>query len=399
MFEENKNNIEQDLMFRSILEQGSEPVPEHIWDGIEQDLDRIARRRTAVLWFRRAAVGMAAAAVAVGLIIDRGNGNEFVEPASSQQMIAVVEQEDSKEQQVLVAMAETPAEADPANKETVRRTVGQISENHEKATGAEEKEKQKEKQAQDDRQETEVYVKTPETEDKQTERFPDVWPEDRQQKKNKPISFTLSGITGTNSAQNSNRINPMKRPALSASPKKTGVKETGSASSYGIPLSFGAGVRIGISPKLSIGTGLNYTLLTRKFQGTYNHVDENSVITSVGPTEIRNSQHYIGIPLNVYYDIISQKQIQFYAYAGGTVEKCITDKYNILSTDITHTEKVKGVQLSADLGIGVEFLLGQHLGIYIDPSLRYYFQCNQPKNIRTVQPLMLGFEMGLRVRL
>ena len=37
--------------------------------------------------------------------------------------------------------------------------------------------------------------------------------------------------------------------------------------------------------------------------------------------------------------------------------------------------------------------------MYIDPSLRYYFNCNQPKSIRTVQPLTLGFEMGLRVKL
>ena len=64
-----------------------------------------------------------------------------------------------------------------------------------------------------------------------------------------------------------------------------------------------------------------------------------------------------------------------------------------------HKEKVAGMQLSANAGIGVEFMLGQHLGLYVDPSVRYYFDCGQPKNIRTVQPLMLGFEMGFRARL
>ena len=57
------------------------------------------------------------------------------------------------------------------------------------------------------------------------------------------------------------------------------------------------------------------------------------------------------------------------------------------------------MQLSANVGVGVEFMLGRHLGLYIDPSLRYYFNCDQPKSIRTVQPLMLGFELGLRARL
>jgi hypothetical protein len=57
------------------------------------------------------------------------------------------------------------------------------------------------------------------------------------------------------------------------------------------------------------------------------------------------------------------------------------------------------MQLSADLGMGVEFMLGRHLGIYLDPSIRYFFDNNQPKSIRTAQPLMFGFEMGLRAKL
>ena len=81
------------------------------------------------------------------------------------------------------------------------------------------------------------------------------------------------------------------------------------------------------------------------------------------------------------------------------MEKCIADNYNVLSTSIRHTEKIKGLQLSANAGIGVEFMLGKYLGLYIDPSVRYYFDCDQPKNIRTVQPFMLGFELGLRARL
>ena len=77
----------------------------------------------------------------------------------------------------------------------------------------------------------------------------------------------------------------------------------------------------------------------------------------------------------------------------------MADKYQVLNTDIMHAEKVKGIQLSSNLGLGVEFMLGKHLGLYIDPSLRYYFNCGQPKSIRTAQPLTAGFEMGFRARL
>ena len=191
----------------------------------------------------------------------------------------------------------------------------------------------------------------------------------------------------------------MRRPGISAAPERTGIKETSTNTTYGIPVSAGIGIRIGVAPRWSIGTGVNYTLLSRKFYGTYTLLGDNGNILKDISSDIRGSQHYIGIPVNVYYDVISSKNINFYAYAGGTAEKCIADKYQVLNTDITHTEKVRGMQLSAGIGMGVEFLVGNFLGIYIDPSLRYYFDNNQPKSIRTAQPLMFGFEMGLRARL
>ena len=138
--------------------------------------------------------------------------------------------------------------------------------------------------------------------------------------------------------------------------------------------------------------------MSRKFFGDYTKVESGKIVESI-KSDIRNTQHYVGIPVNAYYNIVENKFVNFYAYAGGTVEKCVSDEYRVLSKDIHHKESVKGVQASANLGIGVEFMLGNHLGIYVDPSARYYFNCNQPKSIRTAQPLMLGFEMGLRVRL
>ena len=91
--------------------------------------------------------------------------------------------------------------------------------------------------------------------------------------------------------------------------------------------------------------------------------------------------------------------MNFYAYAGGAVEKCVSNEYDVLNTSVIHKEVPAGVQFSANAGIGVEFILGKHIGLYIDPSLRYYFEGNQPKSIRTDQPLMLGFEMGFRFNL
>ena len=62
-------------------------------------------------------------------------------------------------------------------------------------------------------------------------------------------------------------------------------------------------------------------------------------------------------------------------------------------------EGVNGIQLSAAGGLGLEFLIGKHFGLYLDPSARYYFDCGQPSSIRTKHPFMLNYEVGVRFNL
>ena len=212
-------------------------------------------------------------------------------------------------------------------------------------------------------------------------------------RKRPKASIVLSGIASTNSVQNNNGRGATRLPSISTINPTTGVKQTKDESSYGLPPSVVAGVKFRLSPHWSLGIGANYTMLSRRFKGTYTKVGSDGNITVIPESDIRNSQHYIGIPVNVYYNIVNKEHLNFYTYLGGSVEKCISDRYDVLGSEIIHREKVNGAQLSANLGIGVEFLLGKHLGLYIDPSLRYYFDNKQPKSIMTVQPLMRGLEM------
>ena len=94
MFE--NNNIEQDILFRSILDKGQEQVPANVWDRIEEDLDRISRRKTTVLWLRRSVLGAAAAAVlAFVLLHDSGLQDDIIKVSENGQ-IALVEQNTTK---------------------------------------------------------------------------------------------------------------------------------------------------------------------------------------------------------------------------------------------------------------------------------------------------------------
>ena len=209
------------------------------------------------------------------------------------------------------------------------------------------------------------------------------------------ISLDIFGNVLSNNAGDS----PARRsaPMYSAGETPRNMLYEENATSYGIPVSLGAGVKVSFTPRWSISAGVNWTMLTRTLSGVYYDADGNDHADQ----DIRNSQHYIGIPVNVYYNILDGRHVNFYAYAGGTIEKCISDKYLIDSPEqpLTYKGTSKGVQFSANIGIGVEFMVAERLGIYIDPSVRYYFESSQPKSIRTVQPLMLGFEAGLRVRL
>ena len=92
---------------RSILESGQEEVPAHIWEGVSSGLDKAAARRNRILWLRRSAAGVAAAAaVVVGLIHGHDGPEQNLVPEVSGDMIAVIEtpsQETASPQEILLA--------------------------------------------------------------------------------------------------------------------------------------------------------------------------------------------------------------------------------------------------------------------------------------------------------
>lgn len=397
MFDENKNN-EFDILMKSVLSQAEEEVPSRVWEGISSELDRIETakvRRPVVLWFRRSVVTVAAAAaVTVGVFVDwNGHDTDLVPQSTDAQMIAVVEPQEVEEDMTSVYVADA--------REEVRKAVSTVTEIPDEPMLVEQEQEQEQPAAVEVTAEPQKAM-TAEPEvttggEAWEEDWKD-WEDDHEPARKNETSFVVSGIAGTNNVQK-NGGGPMRRPTLSTSRPQTGVEQKSTESTYGLPVSFGAGARFGISERWSLGIGANYTILTRRFFGTYTKVDGTGTVETSVSSDIRNVQQYIGIPVNAFYNIVNKDYMNFYAYAGGTVEKCISDKYDILNTEYLYKGTVKGVQLSANLGIGVEFLLGKHLGIYVDPSLRYYFDCGQPKSVRTAQPFMMGLEMGLRFRL
>ena len=399
-----KNNIfENDLLMREILEGGQEEVPGRVWEAVSQRLDEAAgRKRTVTLWWRRAGVTVAAIAAAVTavVLVDRGEESVDILPKAVQNnMIAVVEPESVADEGVMeeetVVSQTSGAELLAYVPETVTTTENYIEKF---IAPAEEDMVSTEVITESESYELPVEKESPKTIVNEWQSF-GTWEEEETPARHIKTSLVLSGITGAANTSNNSSNGILKAPAVIQTPTETGIREKENQTKYGIPVSVGAGVRFELTPRWSLGVGLNYTNLSRTLQGTYTHVNEEGSIDNLVTSTIKNHQHYIGLPVNVYLDLIENKSINFYAYAGGTVERCLSDKYHILTNNIMHKEAVKGVQLSAAAGLGAEFMLGQYLGLYIDPSLRYYFDCDQPKSIRTAQPLMFSAEVGLRFRL
>lgn len=409
MFDD-RNISDLEAQMKSILADAQEEVPAHVWDGISTELDKIAaaEKKPVMLWFRRAAIASAVAAtVAAGLFVD-WEGQEIIIPeAGRPDMIAVASEPETLPESADFASIEHNASVYIADAGRIRKHMttleltGAANENRNIGTDEDEGSikavASEENPVKDIHEEPAASITTI---TKEAESLSEEWEESEKDVRKRPkASIVLSGIASTNSVQNNNGRGATRLPSISTINPTTGVKQTKDESSYGLPLSVGAGVKFRLSPHWSLGIGANYTMLSRRFKGTYTKVGSDGNITVIPESDIRNSQHYIGIPVNVYYNIVNKEHLNFYTYLGGSVEKCISDRYDVLGSEIIHREKVNGAQLSANLGIGVEFLLGKHLGLYIDPSLRYYFDNSQPKSIRTVQPLMMGLEMGLRINL
>ena len=423
-----KNIFENDLLMRSILGSGQEEVPSRVWDAVSDRLGEIEGKKEHqpfTRWIKRAGIAVAAAAAVIAtiLIIDREDeAVNLVPAASDSDMIAVAPPEvaprAATSHEVTDLLTYTPVASAPVasapitsapiasmpaanSQETVPATPIIAPEEAEGTKTHEVAENIKTDEVADEMADKEADKEAEKEIEKEIEKevkWVDVW-EDEVPDRQVKTSFVLSGLTGATGPKSNTGPGPLKAPAVILSPNETGIKEKANQTKYGIPVSLGAGIRIEFTPRWSLGAGLNYTLLSRLLHGTYTHVNEAGSVDEMITSQIKNSQHYIGIPVNIYFNIIDSKNVNFYTYAGGTVEKCLSDKYHVFGNNVTHTEPVKGVQLSASLGLGAEFRLSNYLGLYVDPSLRYYFDCDQPKSIRTAQPLMLGAEIGLRFRL
>lgn len=364
-----------------------EAVPSRVWDAVSAELDKAAAPKVVPLWWRVVRVGIpAAAAVALGVFLAAPRGGQsgpdrfdvvIAQAEPSVRVPGLVSPQDIVLKDRLLAEASAPVRA---QEEPAAPAVAEESAPEAREAGSAKPSSVPARDAGSDYASDEAA-------------FNALAYEEMNRSRGKKFDFSAGGNVQTNGNPSSTRTRYMRSSAV----PQTGIVE-GTNQYYGIPVTVGIGVGYRFAPRWSVSTGLIYTNLSRSFSGRYVEIDaaSGSEVRSV-PGDVDNVQQYIGIPLYLRYHFMDGERISCYSFAGGTVERCLSDKYRIQAAEnLLWNKQPQGIQASVGVGVGVEFTIAPHFGVYVDPSLRYWLPCGQSKSIRTQQPLMAGMEVGLR---
>lgn len=205
------------------------------------------------------------------------------------------------------------------------------------------------------------------------------------------ISYSLfSNIAAKNSiTATSSRLGVMASSAVSYSNSAMRSMELISQAEHSLPLNLGIQAQVGLGKKMAVGIGLSYTMLKSRYEALLNKKFHN----------VKQTLHYIGIPVNFYFNFLESNYLKLYANAGGTIEKGVSAKYHISSYDGTSfpaKANLEGLQYSANLGLGLEYAFSELCGVYLEPNVVYFFDSRVPASIRTDQPFQLKAEIGFR---
>ena len=206
----------------------------------------------------------------------------------------------------------------------------------------------------------------------------------------KPTKLSAAILTNISGAGSDEAINSfrMSAPSYGGVEGHNNIVEKVSDVKYSLPISFGIQTQMNINDNVKVGIGINYTLLKSKYDCLINKKFHN----------IHQTIHYIGVPVNFYFNIANNNNFYVYANLGSSIEKGLRINYKYKSYDRTYHrgESVPGLQYSVNAGIGIEYILSKNIGIYIEPNAAYYFKSDIPASIRTDQPLQIKAELGVR---
>lgn len=172
------------------------------------------------------------------------------------------------------------------------------------------------------------------------------------------------------------------------------TRETNTSSTHFQPLRVGVSVRYMITNRWSVESGVTYAYLRSKVRSGSDEYYYSA----------QQSLHYIGLPLNLNFNVWGNRYLTVYASAGGLMEKCVGGELRTVSyfngakgDTVLEDIMVKPLQWSVSASLGLQYNLSWLLGFYLEPGVMYSFDNGSP--IRTVynaRPIDFNLKLGLR---
>lgn len=178
---------------------------------------------------------------------------------------------------------------------------------------------------------------------------------------------------------------------------KNNYQEVSTTSRHYLPVNVGFSLGWEFAPGFSLSAGVDYTCL----------VSDLSSGTDATRYETRQTMHYLGIPVTLEWSFVQRSRLRAYLYAGGQARKAVygtsSTRYVIDSAPWEPVIEKIGetpLQWSAGAGAGVEYMLGDKVGLYAEPGLNYYFDNGSPvENVFKSRPMNFNLTLGLRLKL
>lgn len=200
------------------------------------------------------------------------------------------------------------------------------------------------------------------------------------------LGLTASGglIAANNSVSTDRQvISEEKYNAGISSPGVT-YAQTETVWKHRLPVRFGLGVQYRLNDQLSLLGGISYTYLYSECSTSlYRNISYHQKL------------HYLGVPLGIVWQLWSSGHFRINLSGSAMLEKCISASFdNKRSNDIYGK---KPWQWSLNAAAGVEYSFTPQLGIYLEPSLGYYFDDGTHlEHYYKEHPLAPSINLGLR---
>jgi opacity protein-like surface antigen len=161
------------------------------------------------------------------------------------------------------------------------------------------------------------------------------------------------------------------------------------------PISFGLSVSRTLGNRFSLQTGLTYSFL----------VSDWETLATAYNNKIKQTLHFVGVPIYLSYEIAEWNRFKIYASAGAQTQFNVAGRLTVkrfsdeLQTSESHiNQRMKELQWSTSAHAGVSYPLFPYVSIFAEIGATYYF--NNGSEIKTIysdKAFNINPQIGLRL--